>query len=320
MSTIPNEEAALSIVQFKLGKKALTATRFLTGLDNYVYKVDLEDGTSVVARLNVSGKEAQYEAAVYWYTRLEPAHVPMPKLYFFNTKPGTVPYMIMEYVEGKDLGEEYSNLTSEERKHIASHIATIHQSVAEYLPLGPGFGFADNYSSTNLHTSWITFLHTHLDRSAQWINEVGFVNTNQVERVRQKLNEYQNYFSKVSPTPFLHDTTTKNVLVSGGKVVGIVDIDSVCFGDPLFVPALTKMALLSINESTEYINFWCDALQISEQQNKIVDLYTAMFCANFLGEIGKQFNKELTGPVDSSINQERKRKLDQILDNLIQTI
>ena len=37
----------------------------------------------------------------------------------------------------------------------------------------------------------------------------------------------------LSPVPFLHDTTTKNVIVTPeGSFSGIVDVDDLCFGDP----------------------------------------------------------------------------------------
>ena len=46
--------------------------------------------------------------------------------------------------------------------------------------------------------------------------------------------------------PFLHNTTTKNVVVTDtGTFSGIVDVDDLCFGDPRYVGALTLAALKS---------------------------------------------------------------------------
>jgi hypothetical protein len=46
------------------------------------------------------------------------------------------------------------------------------------------------------------------------------------------------------PIPFLHDTTTKNVIVTpGGTFSGIVDVDDLCFGDTRYVVALTLASL-----------------------------------------------------------------------------
>lgn len=44
---------------------------------------------------------------------------------------------------------------------------------------------------------------------------------------------FDSYTSEVKPTPFLDDTTTKNVIINDGKLSGIVDVDYVNFGDHL---------------------------------------------------------------------------------------
>ena len=75
----------------------------------------------------------------------------------------------------------------------------------------------------------------------------------------------QAYFSAVRPTAFLGDITTKNVLVHEGKLSGIVDVDEICYGDPLFVVGLTHMALLAMGADTDYTTGWrrCGQLQNS---------------------------------------------------------
>jgi Ser/Thr protein kinase RdoA (MazF antagonist) len=316
----PTQQTAISIVQSVLGKKVIEITRFPTGLDNYVYKVQLEDGKNIVARLNNIGKESQYIAAIYWYQKLKTTNVPLPALLASSATPGDIPYMLLDYVSGKDLGDVYFDLSVDQKKHIAKHIASIQQSVATNLPLGPGYGFADSYQAENLHSDWHSVLHAHLDRSREWINEIGLVDPQHVETIRQKLPKYKEYFSKIKPIPFLHDTTTKNVLVANGRVVGIVDVDSICFGDSLFVPALTKMALLSMDAPIDYIDYWLQEINISKEQSEIVDLYTAMFCVNFMGEVGKAFNKDISEVSNTKKNLETKNKYEKILESLIKEI
>lgn len=91
---------------------------------------------------------------------------------------------------------------------------------------------------------------------------------------------------------FLDDTTTKNVLIDQGQLSGIVDVDTVCFGDPLLTPALTQMALLKSAFDTDYISFWAEALLLNLGGRRHLALYTAIFCVIFLSELGQQFNKE----------------------------
>ena len=89
------------------------------------------------------------------------------------------------------------------------------------------------------------------------------------------------------------------MLVHEGRLSGIVDIDAVCFGDPLLTPALTQMALLSRGHDTEYVADWCAELGLGAEHRTILTLYTALFCVNFLGELGHRFNQDRSEPVDA---------------------
>lgn len=312
----PDEQTAIRIIQETIPKKVKSIERFNTGLDNYVYKIIFEDNTNLVVRLNTPDKLDQYKSAIYWHEKLNPVNIPLPKIYASNTKQGTIPYLIMEYIDGKDLGEVYEDLNSSQRKRIAEDIAHIQNQVASTLPHGEGFGFTNSYNEKNLYKDWYSVLNNHLNRSKEWIESVGFVDSQVVERVRDKLDKYKEYFDSIQPIPFLHDTTTKNVLVSCGNIVGIVDIDSICFGDPLFVPALTNMSLLSKGYETDYINYWLNAVKATNYQHLVVKFYTAMFCVNFLGEIGQNFN-QAPQKIHSAKNYQLKEKLEKILNELL---
>jgi hypothetical protein len=109
------------------------------------------------------------------------------------------------------------------------------------------------------------------------------------------LNEY---FKNLSKTPFLGDITTKNVLVYEGRLSGIVDVDEMCYGDPLFTIGLTNMALLNMEADTKYIDFWLDEIRASDIQRKAVTFYTLLFCADFMGEQGMKFDNDNNVRVD----------------------
>jgi hypothetical protein len=181
------------------------------------------------------------------------------------------------------------------------------------LPLGPGYGFAASYNDGALHSSWLDVLTASLERSRGWIRTVGAVPERHVDRVAGLLPTFDDYFATVLPTPFLDDTTTKNVIVHEGRLSGIVDVDWLCFGDPLFTPALTNMALLSRRQETDYIEYWCGQLDLSPVQRRVLTLYTAIFCVGFLSEQGMQFNKD----APPNIDEDEIAKLLTILDDLL---
>ena len=134
-----------------------------------------------------------------------------------------------------------------------------------------------------------------------------------VDRLERWMPTFDQSFAQVTPTPFLPDATTKNVIVYAGRLSGIVDVDTVCFGDPLRTVGLTRMALLSMGAATEYIDFWTAAMGMREDRQEILDFYTATFCVDFLGEIGHAFNRNAPEPVATA----RQERLLTILSTLI---
>jgi hypothetical protein len=62
--------------------------------------------------------------------------------------------------------------------------------------------------------------------------------------------------------------------------------------------ALTRTALLSQEESTDYVDSWCELLRLDGAQRAALALYTAAFCIGFMGEVGHPFNRSDTITVD----------------------
>ena len=290
---IPTAEIAADVVRRSLGTPVQTISRFPTGLAHYVFDVLTTDGRRVVARLTRRGEEGAFASAVYWHQLLAPCGVPLPALLAVDVQPapGSFPFMLMDRLPGRDLGEEYLALSVSHKRQLAQQLAHIQRSVSK-LPPGPGFGFARSYDDPSLHASWTDVLCDSLERSRMSMEAVGIVPTRHVDRVAEKLAAYATYFAAIQPTAFLDDITTKNVLIHNGRLSGIVDVDVVCFGDPLFTLALTQMALLKLGYDTDYITFWADALEVTVEQQVVLTLYTAIFCVDFLGEIGQRFNKD----------------------------
>jgi len=91
------------------------------------------------------------------------------------------------------------------------------------------------------------------------------------------------------PVPFLHDTTTKNVIVTQeGSFSGIVDVDDLCFGDPRYVVALTLASLIASGGPTAYVDAWMNSANY--RKDRIFQLYVALFIVDFMSEHGQEFN------------------------------
>lgn len=186
------------------------------------------------------------------------------------------------------------------------------QATLNTLPRGAGFGYVRSYESGFPYPSWQAFLASLLARSGDRITGTGAVSLALVEQVRAAMPALDRYFAAVEPMAFLDDITTKNVLVQEGRLSGIVDVDHVCFGDPLLTIALTQTALASEGFELDYTEAWIALLSLAEEQQSALRFYTMLFCVNFLSETGQSFNR--TEPI--AMASDRNRRLEETLQTL----
>ena len=301
----PIESDARDAVLRLLGVEAARVTRFPTGNQHHVYDVALADGRQVVARLSLPDRREVLRGGLGWHRRLRPMGVPLPRLLASALEPedGPFPVMILERLPGTDLQHVYASLTGAQRATIAGQVASI-QRIVRRLPLGPGYGFAASPDDPDLHPTWRAVVETGLARSRRRIADAGFVDPAHVDRVAALAESCRPALDAVPPRAVLDDTTTKNVIVHEGRLSGIVDIDLVCYGDPLYPVALTRMALLSRGQETDYVDAWLAARDPAPAQDRgallRLDLYTAVFCVDFLSEVGRRFNRAEPEPVDQT--------------------
>jgi hypothetical protein len=310
----PNEKDAARIVQKVLDEPVLSVNRFPTGACHFVYDVVTESGRKVVARISWPENRHFLAGAIYWYGFLNPKGLPLPTIISHDVDAvlSPFPFMILERLAGEDLGAVYPHLSSAEKKALADEITHLQELTAS-LPLGRGFGFVESYESDSFQTTWMDVLYSRLERSRSRIQAIGIMDVRQVDRVAKKLDNYRSYFDRIAPICFLDDITTRNVIVHDGKLNGVVDVDFVCFGDNLLTIALTQMSLINMRADLDYIDYWCEAANVTDQQREVLVFYTALFCVDFMGELGQQFNKDHP----ESINRERVRWLNDALEELL---
>ncbi len=217
---IPTEEDAIRIAEDVTGEKVKSIKRFPTGKANYVYDT-LTEKRRLVIRLTKEDSIRYFEGAIYWYPLLTERGVPLPKLIYHEIDPAKYgfPVMVMDRVPGKDLGEVYQTLTKEQKKKLALQIASFQIKVRE-MPLGSGFGYARSYEDPKLKKSYTDVVRAHLERSRGRITSEEIIGHALIGKAEKLIDKYEGYFSKILPTPFLDDTTTKNVSHRRRKISG----------------------------------------------------------------------------------------------------
>jgi aminoglycoside phosphotransferase (APT) family kinase protein len=58
------------------------------------------------------------------------------------------------------------------------------------------------------------------------------------------VSDWKPYLDAVEPMCFLDDLTVKNVIIQNGEFQGIVDLDLVCYGDPLYWLSLAEVTVV----------------------------------------------------------------------------
>jgi aminoglycoside phosphotransferase len=291
-----------------LGRSIARLTRMPVGLCHHVFEAELAGGGSVVLRLGRPETAAAVRGGVAWHGRLAAAGVPVPALLAFSLE-GDHPYMLLERLPGRDLLFEYPSMTDSELRALACELAAV-QARAATLASAHGYGHARDYGDPALAASWEEVVARALARSRTRLESSGACAVSVVDAVARRLPAFHAQWERIEPVAFLDDTTTKNVIVDRGRLSGIVDTDYVCFGDPLYTLGLTRMALLASGLGTAYADHWADCLALDSAARARVGLYTAVFCVDFLSELGRRFNRDEAAEVDPA----RKALLLGILD------
>jgi aminoglycoside phosphotransferase (APT) family kinase protein len=272
---LPDEALARQLVVQAFGVEPITVRRFPAGLMHYVFQATFEDLPPVVVRIAASYGHSAMRGAVRLSRLLRPRGVPVPALLAEDMNV-PFPYMILERLPGCDLGETLSVLSQAK------------QATAGLPHTAPKFGYAVSWEEAP-HLKWSQVLAAHLERSRGRVAKAGRFDVGEIETLSLILSASEEDLAAIPATPFLHDTTTKNVIVSpDGEFSGIVDVDDLCFGDPRYVVALTHASLLTQGASLFYPHTWMRLAGFAE--DRLFTLYVALFLADFMSERGQEFN------------------------------
>ncbi len=287
LSPVPDVEIARKIVIDALKTDPVFVRRFSTGLHHYVYEVGLENHSSVVVRIATPVNRPSMIGAFELSRCLRPKGVPLP-LIISEGLDHQFPYLILERLPGTDLLEVIKSLSKEQLSLIATHVV-LAQKITAASMRAKKFGYSVKAEKAP-HATWLSVLEDHLLRSKTRIARAGLFDTSHVAKLENLLARHRTELEGQSATAFLHDTTTKNVLVTPtGTFSGIVDVDNLCFGDPRYVVALTMASLLNIGAETSYAELWLTIGGFSDDQ--IFRLYVAIYLLDFMSEHGQRFQR-----------------------------
>jgi aminoglycoside phosphotransferase len=285
-TAVPTIGLATEIASRVTGHTPSTASRFTTGARHYVFEVQFVNRLPVVVRIGDQSARAEMNGAVRLSGLLRPLGVPLPEVLAENVK-AELPWLVLERLPGTDLGAVITNLSGEQLEQIAISVARA-QAITATTASGARYGYAALPEQAP-HSAWSQVLEANLARSRRRIASARLFDPTLVDAVQTALIALRGHIDRIEPIPFLHDATTKNVIVApDGNLSGIVDVDDLCFGDPRYPAALTLAVLLAYGGPVEYVSAWLRHAEKPDDQT--FRLYVSLFLLDLMAGHGQVFN------------------------------
>jgi aminoglycoside phosphotransferase len=282
----PNAALARAIAARVTGCAPLAVRRFANGLQHYVFDVDFTDHPSIVVRIGSRSAQSLMAGALHLSELLRPLGAPLPAILGRDIE-AEFPWLVLERLPGTDLAACIDDLSDEQRDRIAANVVRA-QAIAGGVGSAGRYGYAV-FPEQAPHAKWSHVLDASLARSRQRVAFAGLFDLGMADIAEDTLAALRDELDRIPPTPFLHDTTTKNVIVTpAGDFSGIVDVDDLCFGDPRYPAALTLAALMAYGGPVGYVSTWLR--QAGWMADRLFELYVSLFLLDLMGEHGQTFN------------------------------
>jgi Ser/Thr protein kinase RdoA (MazF antagonist) len=304
----PDDALAAVLAAAATGCRPVEVKRFRTGSQHYVFEARFESREPVVVRIATEQGRATIVGASKLSRMLRQLGVPLPEIIAEESGP-PFPHLVLERLLGTDLGQVVKTLP-------ASRLADIATAAERAQRLTGGTATAGRYGYGSAPTDasfekWSEVLEGNLARSRSRILAVGLFDPGPVDAVSALVASARAELDTQPSVPFLHDTTTKNVIVTQeGVFSGIVDVDDLCFGDPRYVVALTLASLTAAGAPSDYADAWMKTGNFRD--DGVFRLYVALFLVDFMSEHGQLFN----GNLRASTAEERRCLLQVFAESL----
>ena len=281
-SPTPNETIAAEVVASMTQEQVLSSIRMTTGDQYFVYDIKTVNADYVIRMTDMAHKN-NFITAIYWQNKLLPLGIPLAK--FINSdldgQHSLFPSLLMHRLAGNDLCNIYSELTDSDKRNLAQEMIKI-QALTNGLPDGKGYGITPSYEQITADNSWYDFLMNRLGLFKDIIRKNGIYDERNADKVIALGKKMEHEFRAIPARPFLWDASERNVIVNQGKITGIVDVDDMCFGDPLLVIALTSIALEVDGHDTLYTDYWAEGLQLDAKAQQRLHFYRLFYTVVFM--------------------------------------
>ena len=305
------EKKAVAQIIKKEFNQVAKIERMTTGTCNEVFSVSLPN-KQVIVRLNVEPSEMI--GSETYIPLLSSKGIPVPKIIDSNYDKKIVPfaYQILSKIDGQDIGKVIAKLSDKQLKNIAKELVKIIKKLSKLSTNGK-FGWVGNERGP-LYNTWLEILKP--TKVIARDKKTGVVGDAYIKQVKNVLKKYKAYFDNVKSTFYYDDMSSKNVIIHKGKFVGLVDLDTMAYGDPLEAVGRIKASWYGTNYGNTYTKAMENGLKLSMSEKEIVTVYAFLNRVHWLSEKGIKFNKNTSKAIDKKGISKDRRAIDGLANEL----
>lgn len=299
-----NKTAIQAVSQKEFGQIPIAIERKTIGICNEVYELKLAS-KSVILRMNQQ-KEWLYGTHKF-LPLFKKLNITTPDIIAEDYSKTTFPfcYQIQTKLAGKDLGVVIDTLTPTELKAVAKSVSDIFDKF-NTLPPTKDFGGLTGLNEEH-------FDHLNIGNHRTKIlerNKTSNVISPEILRIYDEVLEtYQGYFEQVTPRLYYGDICSKNVMVHQGQFTGLVDLDFLAKGD--YLEAIGRM--IAVWYGTPYGEIYIHEISklqnLTEFQQKIINVYGILTLVLWTSEEGIRFNGNSSGAVNWERVEAKRQKI-----------
>jgi fructosamine-3-kinase len=201
-------------VEVSLGERLKSVRPMGGGCIGEVYKVELEDGTPLVAKVDRDGEShLEREAYMLRYLR-EKSELPVPEVY-----QGSETLLLMEFVEGS------SRFSEGAERHAAELLAALHGITAGAYGHERDTLIGSLDQPNPQREDWVEFFREHrLLYLARVAHEAGRLPARDLSRVERLAERLEDLIEEPNPPALIHgDVWSANVLAKGDRISAFLD-------------------------------------------------------------------------------------------------
>jgi fructosamine-3-kinase len=209
-----SEKILAEAIEEHLGERLRSTRPMGGGCIGEVYRVELEDGTSLVAKVDRE-RESHLEREAYMLRYLrERSELPVPEVFY-----GSETLLLMQFIEGS------SRFSEGAERHASELLSALHGITADAYGHERDTLIGSLDQPNPWTESWVEFFRDQrLLYLARVAHEAGRLPAEDLKRVEQLAERLREYLEEPGRPSLIHgDVWSANVLARGGRITAFLD-------------------------------------------------------------------------------------------------